>query len=151
MSRVVGKRALVDEGYVRPPERRVDSPAVSGHAAPGKVLVLDDEPSIRLLCRVVLELEGFEIVEASSVREAREAVAAGGVAVVVVDLNLRGERSVDLIAECHACEPRIPVVLVTGSVELGGEGTPEADAVLGKPFETEDLVAAVRALAGASR
>lgn len=66
---------------------------------------------------------------------------------LVVDLNLRGERSVELVAECQAAQPRIPVVLVTGSVELGGEGTSEADVVLGKPFEPEELVAVVRRLA----
>jgi len=118
---------------------------VAGHAAPARVLVLDDEPSIRLLCRVVLELEGCEVTEAASLAEARRALDA--VDVVVLDLNLRGERSTDLVAECHAREPRLPVILVTGSAELGGEDGPAADAVLGKPFDTEELVALVRELA----
>lgn len=117
-----------------------------GHAAPTRVLVLDDEPSIRLLLRVVLELEGCEVVEASTVAEAREGLA--DVDVVVLDLHLRGERSNELIAECHAREPRLPVILVTGSVELGGTRTAGADAALGKPFEMEELVALVRELAG---
>jgi DNA-binding NtrC family response regulator len=112
-----------------------------------RVLVLDDEPSIRVLCRVVLELDGCEVVEAASVAAAREAIAGGDVDVVVVDLNLRGERSSELVAECRAAEPPIPVVLVTGSVELGGPDAPEADVALGKPFEPEKLVAVVRRLA----
>ncbi len=122
----------------------------NGHAAPTRVLVLDDEPSIRLLCRVVFDLEGFEVVEAGSLAEARRALADAKLDVVVVDLNLRGERSDEFIAECHAHEPRIPVILVTGSVELGGDGAPTADAVLGKPFEMEELVALVREFAGAT-
>lgn len=120
---------------------------MTGHAAPTRVLVLDDEPSIRFLLRVVLELDGFEVVEATTVAEARQSLE--DVEVLVVDLNLRGERSVDLIAECHAHEPRLPVILVTGSIELGGDAAPEADAVLGKPFDMEELVATVRRLAGA--
>jgi DNA-binding NtrC family response regulator len=111
------------------------------------VLVLDDEQSIRLLCRVLLELDGCEVVEATSVAEAREAIGGGEVDVVVVDLHLRGERSVDLIGECRMAQPPIPVVLVTGSIDLGGPGAPEADVVLGKPCEPEQLVAVVRRLA----
>jgi DNA-binding NtrC family response regulator len=122
---------------------------VVGQAAPARVLVLDDEPSIRLLCRVVLELGGFEIVEAASVAEARRAL--DGVDVVVLDLNLRGEQSTELVAECQAREPRLPVILLTGSAELGGENAPTADAVLGKPFDIEELVALVRELGGAAR
>ena len=131
------------------PRRSVDSRAVTvGHAAPTRVLVLDDEPSIRVLIRVVLELEGCEVVEAATLAEARQAL--DGVEVVVLDLHLRGERSNELIAECHAREPRLPVILVTGSVELRGDSIEGADAVLGKPFEMEELVALVRRLAGAA-
>jgi DNA-binding NtrC family response regulator len=113
------------------------------------VLVLDDERSIRLLCRVLLELDGCEVVEATSVAQAREALVREAVDVLVVDLNLRGERSSELIAECRTAEPPVPVILVTGSVEIGGPDAPEADVVLGKPFEPEELVGHVRRLAGA--
>lgn len=142
------ERTVREEGYVPTAAAPTRLGAVQGGpAAAVRVLVVDDESSIRLLCRVVLELDGCEVVDAASVGEARAAIAEGGVDVLVVDLNLRGERSVELVAECQAAQPRIPVVLVTGSVELGGEGTSEADVVLGKPFEPEELVAVVRRLA----
>ncbi len=108
--------------------------------------MVDDEPSIRLLLRVNLEFDGHEVVEAGSLAEARERLATGGVRVVVLDLNLRGERSSDLVAECHSLEPPVPVVLVTGSVEGGAERALGADAVLPKPFEPTALVAKVREL-----
>jgi DNA-binding NtrC family response regulator len=114
-------------------------------AAPARILVVDDEPSIRVLLRVNLELDGHEVVEAASVAAAREALD-GDVAVVVLDLNLRGERSVELVAECHARQPPIPVLLVTGSVEIGSTSSLGADAVLPKPFEPTDLLATVRRL-----
>lgn len=119
-----------------------------GHAAPTRVLVVDDEPSIRLLCRVNLELEGHEVLEAASLEKARAALGEG-VDVVLLDLHLHGEQSYELIAECHALRPPVPVVLVTGSAELGGERTARADAVLGKPFEIEELLATVERLAAA--
>lgn len=119
-----------------------------GHAAT-RVLVVDDEPSIRLLCRVNLELDGYEVVEASSLATAREALEEEDVDVVVLDVHLHRERSDALVAECHARRPRIPVVLVTGSVEITDSGLSEADAILPKPFELEQLLSTVRNLAHA--
>ena len=54
-----------------------------------------------------------------------------------------------LLDEIRGREPRIPVVVVTGSTDLdSGERTIDADAVLGKPFTIDELTSAVRALAG---
>jgi DNA-binding NtrC family response regulator len=117
-----------------------------GHAAT-RVLVVDDEPSIRLLCRVNLELDGHEVLEASSLATAREALEDADVDVVVLDVHLHRERSDALVAECHARRPPIPVVLVTGSVEITDAGLSEADAILPKPFELEQLLSTVRNLA----
>jgi DNA-binding NtrC family response regulator len=120
-----------------------------GQAAPARILVVDDAPSIRLLCRVNLELEGHEVLEASSLRTARAMLAEEDVDVVVLDVHLHNERSDALVAECHAQQPPIPVVLVTGSVEITDPALSEAEAVLPKPFELEQLLAAVRTLAHA--
>jgi len=117
-----------------------------GHAAT-RVLVVDDEPSIRLLCRVNLELEGHEVLEAHSVASARATLAEEDVDLLVLDVHLQRERSDELVAECHARRPPIPVVLVTGSVELTDPGLSTADAVLPKPFELDQLLSTVRNLA----
>ena len=119
-----------------------------GHAAT-RILVVDDEPSIRLLCRVNLELDGHEVLEAESLGTARETLAGEAVDVVVLDVHLHGERSDALVAECHARRPPIPVVLVTGSVEITQPGLSEAEAILPKPFELEQLLSTVRNLARA--
>ena len=120
-----------------------------GHAARLRVLVVDDEPSIRLLCRVNLELEGYEVLEAHSLATARAVLDEDEVDVVVLDVHLRGERSDALVGECHARQPAIPVVLVTGSVEITDPGLIAADAILPKPFELDALLSTVRNLAHA--
>ena len=117
-----------------------------GHAAPTRVLVVDDEPSIRVLCRVNFELEGHEVFEAHSLASARAMLEKQEVDVVVLDVHLRGERSDELVAECQARRPPIPVVLLTGSVELAHPALHKADAVLPKPFELDQLVSTVRSL-----
>jgi DNA-binding NtrC family response regulator len=118
-----------------------------GHAAPPRVLVVDDEPSIRLLCRVNLELDGYEVLEAESVAAAREVLMERAVDVVLLDVHLHGERSDALVAECHALRPAIPVVVVTGSADITQEGPAAADAILPKPFELGELLGTVRVLA----
>lgn len=110
------------------------------------VLVVDDEPSLRLLCRVNLELEGFDVLEAGTLAEARAAVEARRPNVVLLDLRIGRESGRDLIAELRDCSPPVPVALVTGSVghaDLSGL----ADAYLRKPYTIDDLLATVRALA----
>jgi DNA-binding NtrC family response regulator len=120
-----------------------------GHAAPARILVVDDEASIRLLCRVNLELDGHEVIEADSLDAARETLAEEDVDVVVLDVHLHRERSDPLVTECHARRPPIPVVLVTGSVDITHPGLSDADAILPKPFELDQLLSAVRKLAHA--
>lgn len=121
-----------------------------GKRSATRVLVVDDEPSIRLLCRVNLELDGHEVVEAGSLGEARGRLGEERFDVVMLDVHLGRETSGDLVGECHAQEPPIPVVLVTGSPDALFERDPEADAVLPKPFEPQALLDAVNGLAGLS-
>jgi DNA-binding NtrC family response regulator len=119
-----------------------------GHAAT-RILVVDDEPSIRLLCRVNLELDGHEVLEAGSLASARATLADEDIDVLVLDVHLHRERSDALVSECHARRPPIPVVLVTGSVEITDPGLVQADAILPKPFELDQLLSTVRRLARA--
>ena len=116
------------------------------------VLVVDDEPALRLLYRVNLELEGYRILEAGTVAEARAALEAQAIAVVLLDMQLGAERSDVLLQELRDREPRIPVVVVTGSSDIDtGDRTIEADAVIGKPFTIEELTSAVQAVAAFER
>jgi DNA-binding response OmpR family regulator len=119
--------------------------AVEG--GPHTVLVVDDEPSIRLLCRVNLELDGYTVLEAASLAEARDQLDAAAVDAVLLDLHLGRDRSHDLIAEL--ADRRIPVALVTGSTDLGAARAAGADAVLPKPFAIEQLAQTVRSLVAA--
>ena len=120
-----------------------------GHAAPPRVLVVDDEPSIRFLCRVNLELDGYEVLEAESVAAARKTLAEHHVDVVLLDVHLHGERSDVLVAECHARRPPVPVVVVTGSADVTQDRLTAADAILPKPFELGELLGTVRILVSA--
>jgi two-component system KDP operon response regulator KdpE len=109
------------------------------------ILVVDDEPAIRLLCRVNLELEGYAVLEASSLDEARRVLAAEDVAVVLLDMHVGAERGEELLGELRASG--VPVIVVSGSTELSALRAYEPAAMLGKPFQIGELLAAVRSAA----
>jgi two-component system, OmpR family, response regulator len=111
------------------------------------VLVVDDEPSIRLLCRINLELEGFDVLEAGTLAEARAAVASRDLSVVLLDLRIGHETGSDLVRELHDRTPRVPVAFVTGSAEIGPNVDGLADAYLRKPFTIDALLSTVKRLA----
>ena len=108
------------------------------------ILVVDDEPAIRLLCRVNLELGGYEVREAGSLDEARRQVAEG-VDVVLLDMHLGSESGEALLDEL--AEQGIPVAVVTGSTDLEALAATNATAVLGKPFTIDELEETVARLA----
>jgi DNA-binding response OmpR family regulator len=108
------------------------------------VLVVDDEPAIRLLCRVNLELEGYRVLEATSLGEARRLLAEQAIAAVLLDMRIGNERGETLLGELR--EVGVPVIVVTGSAEVDREWATGADAVLGKPFAIDELLRAVHSV-----
>ncbi len=111
------------------------------------MLVVDDDASLRLLCRVNLELDGYRVVEASGIGEARELLAGDAVDAIVLDLHLGDGDGRDLLAELGSGRP--PVMLFTGSEKIGPELEALADAVLPKPFDLPLLAQTVARLVSA--
>jgi two-component system, OmpR family, response regulator len=109
------------------------------------VLVVDDEPSIRLLCRVNLELEGYEVLEAASLAEARAQLRSHDVAAVLLDIHVGADNGLELLRELRDERAELPVALLTGTAE-----DPPAEArstlTIAKPFTIDKLTAAVRGL-----
>jgi DNA-binding response OmpR family regulator len=116
----------------------------------GTVLVLDDEPSLRLLCRVNLELDGYRVLEAGSLEEARAALDGEPVDVALLDVHVGPDRGLDLVGELRALEPPAAVVVLSGTSEITAETRATVDGVLGKPFALDELLGTVsRVLLGA--
>ncbi|MBV9927005.1 MAG: response regulator [Acidobacteria bacterium] len=80
-----------------------------------KVLIVDDEPSIRLTLAEFLRREGFETRAAADAAQGAELFGAdGGVDVAVVDINLPGRGGIELLRELRERDPRVPVIVITG-------------------------------------
>jgi DNA-binding response OmpR family regulator len=113
------------------------------------VLVVDDDASIRLLCRVNLELDGFRVLEAGTLGDARAALESERVHALLLDVHIGGEDGFVLLDELRAAEQDVGVALLTGTVEIDPRGA-QADAILRKPFTIEELAETVCRLTGSA-
>lgn len=116
-------------------------------ARPPKVLVVDDEPQIRTLLKATLARAGYSIVEASNAREALASKSIDKPDLVLLDLGLPDRDGLELVGPL-AAEPRSAVLVISArdqteqkvaALDLG------ADDYVTKPFDTEELLARVRA------
>jgi DNA-binding NtrC family response regulator len=107
------------------------------------VLVVDDEASLRLLCRVNLELEGHRVREASTLAQARFELERAVPDVVLLDVHVGADDGLELLDEIETLDLPTRVVLLSGTSEIGGALRERVDVVLGKPFDLKRLAAAV--------
>jgi DNA-binding response OmpR family regulator len=109
-----------------------------------RALIVEDDAALRLLARVNLELEGFEVAEAATLAAADELLAGAAPDVVLLDVHIGGGESYGLLHRLRA--EGVPVGVVTGSADLDSLRL-VADEVLGKPFSPDELVGMARRLA----
>jgi len=108
-----------------------------GGAAAKTILVVDDDISLRLLCRVNLELDGYRVLEAGSIAEARAALANEAVDAMLLDVHLGDGDGRELLVSLG--DDRPPVAFFTGSAQIDAALRALVDDVVPKPF-TLDLL-----------
>lgn len=107
-------------------------------------MVVDDEPDIRFLVRVTLELAGYSVIEAAHGEAALERVRVSPPELVITDRMMPRMGGGELIERLRADlgTAAIPIVMLTGT----NGSQPGADAVLTKPFEPDELLGLVARL-----
>lgn len=113
-------------------------------AAARKVLVVDDEPLVRLSTASMLELMGHEVLEAGNGVEALQLLEAhGDIGAVVTDFTMPQMDGAQLARKVRERHGQVPVLLVTGfPKETLDRGLPQ----LLKPFRHDDLADAMERL-----
>jgi CheY-like chemotaxis protein len=115
------------------------------------ILLVDDDPTIRTLARLLLEKNGFRVVEVGDGAAAMEHLAAGGeCGLVVLDLDMPALGGLEVLRRVRssASTAGVPVVVLTGSegdeVEIDAMNA-GADDYIRKPLEPGRFVARVKA------
>lgn len=78
-----------------------------------KVLILDDEERFRKLLARMLDLEGYEVLEAANARAGLKILQSQPVDVLLCDVRLPDAYGVDLAGEIHTKYPLLPIILLT--------------------------------------
>lgn len=112
-----------------------------------RVLIVEDDPDIRLLFSTTMAAHGFEVSTASNGEEALAALASDPLpAAIVADLHMPVMDGWELLTALRA-NPRvssIPVVVLTAADDPSREA-PRPGTILTKPVSTEALIEAIQA------
>jgi len=127
-----------------PPENRY-----SAEVAAGKVLIIDDEKTFRLVAQAALSAEGYEVLLASSGGQGLETARASRPDIVVLDRNLPDADGLAVLqtlrAEGGADAPNVIMATAYGEVENAVQALKAgAFDYLTKPLQLPDLVVTVR-------
>lgn len=115
-----------------------------------KILLIDDDDSMRLLLERVLKRAGYEVTSCDDGRKGlKEIRRAGSFDLIVTDIVMPEVEGIDVILQVRQENPDIPVVAISG----GGRNSPHtylqmavklgANVMLAKPFSNEELLLAV--------
>jgi len=120
---------------------------MASHRDRPTILVADDDPLIRGNLRLLLESEGYGVVEASNGIEAGQAFENTAVALALLDLKMPEKGGMDLLREHRVLLEETPVIVITA---LGGSSAAIEAMKLGaydyitKPFDLDEVLFTVR-------
>jgi len=113
-----------------------------------KILIVDDEKSIRESIRMILEAEGYDTAQAGNGQEGIDAFRSGGIDAVLLDIKMPpGKDGMEVLSELRRLDPAVPVVMISGhgTFETAVEATRlGAFDYLPKPLDRDKLLVVVR-------
>ncbi len=118
---------------------------------PTKILLIEDEPDIRKTLEYNISREGYDVISASSLKEARDHLYSTSFSLVLLDLMLPDGSGLDLCREVKSDSEKmhIPIIILTAKddevdkvvgFELG------ADDYVTKPFSVRELILRIKAI-----
>jgi len=112
------------------------------------VLVVEDEPLIRLAAVSTLELSGFEVLDTSNAAEALRILSTSSIAVLFTDIDLNvGMDGLMLAATVRKSWPSVGILATSGRRIPTGTELPSGVRFLGKPYQSETVISLVHELA----
>ncbi|MGB2601592.1 MAG: response regulator [Candidatus Omnitrophota bacterium] len=113
-----------------------------------KVLVVDDEQSVRDVLEIFLKKKGFEVMVCSSGSSALGVISNdNSIDLMILDNRMPGIKGFEVLEEMQRKESKLPVILLTGSVGMN-ENIPATKAVLRKPIDLNVLLEAINKALG---
>jgi len=114
-----------------------------------RVLIVEDTWHVAKALKGLLEGLGMQVIgPAATVSEAEEHAAVQMPELALIDINLKGEMAYGLIDHLH--DEHIPIIVLSGYAVLTSL-TEKAAAILQKPYQASELIAALHSVVGSTR
>jgi DNA-binding NtrC family response regulator len=118
---------------------------------PYRILVVDDESSVLITYRLILERQGYQVAACKTALEAIEELQRQEFDLVLCDYSLDGQHTgMEVIAAARERQADVPAVLLTGYAtrETADEAAIQSINLVFKPIEIEEFLALAAALMG---
>ena len=117
--------------------------------SPHKILVLDDDPDISTMVKLMLEYKGYSVITAGRAEEMHKLLDNGGVDLIIMDMLLSGRNGIDVCAELKQAPETtaIPVLMISAhpnAQEICLEAG--ANDFVSKPFDMQEILSKINHL-----
>lgn len=115
----------------------------------GRILLIDDDDSVRTMLRLTLTEFGHTVIEARDGVEGLAIFPPGGVDLVITDIVMPGKEGIEVIIELRRLHPQLKIMAISGGGRVGPNDYLRiasylgAAKVLAKPFSNQELLAVI--------
>ncbi len=111
-----------------------------------KILVLDDDPDIGIMIKMMLEYKGYDVSVSDRADQAAEILQSNGIDLIIMDMLLSGVNGTDLCADLknNVVTAQIPLIMISAhpnAKEICLEAG--ADEFISKPFDMQDILSKI--------
>lgn len=117
-----------------------------------RILVIDDDPQVRVVLRRMLEYSGYEVAEAADGAQGMQEFRANPADLVITDILMPEQEGIETIIALRREHKGLPVIAISGGGAIAADEHLTAAGMLGaartlaKPFTREQILAAVKEL-----
>jgi DNA-binding response OmpR family regulator len=114
-----------------------------------RILVLDDDPDIGIMIKIMLEYKGYSVILADRAEKAEEIIKADDISLLIMDMLLSGVNGTDICTELkkNPLTASIPIMMISAHptakqicMDAG------ADDFISKPFDMPDILSKISRL-----
>jgi DNA-binding response OmpR family regulator len=114
-------------------------------------LVIEDDPAISQLLATILRMQGYRALKATDGNMALDHLAAARPQLITLDLNMPGMNGAAILTRLRSNPDTadLPVIVVSACTNIEPSVIADAQAIVTKPFELDELLSVVRGVAPA--
>jgi DNA-binding response OmpR family regulator len=115
-----------------------------------RILIIDDQDSLRTMLRLVLERAHYDVVEACDGQEGLQSLDTAAYDLIITDILMPGAKGPEVITELRRQAPTSKIIAMSGGGQTGNMNLLELATALGacrvlrKPFDLHELLAVVK-------